>query len=179
MIGFVVTLGLGIWLLTQGDTQSLNIVSWVMWSLMSWVLVGLAFQKRKREPDSPIPFLYIGWAISASLVTVGVLMKGATWEFGAVEMVCIFTVLVAIYFWIRDAGGAGLIACALGMFVAGLPQTGSFWNGPAQDIWWLWTGTAIASGLSILGSGKLRNTFNAPSVSSLIYQALGLFVLFW
>lgn len=171
--GFSVTFIFGIWLLWQPDSQNLNVTSWVLWTLMDSVLVALAIRGGNKRP-----FLFIGWTVAAALVSVSALINGATWKLGFAEWVSIAGVAVAICFWLKNNSGYGLYACAIALFLAGVPQISDFWDVPATGTWWLWVGTAIACTLSILGSAKWANASNVPTLSSLVYQIVVLAVLF-
>lgn len=173
VLGFLVTFSFGVWLLRQSGSQSLNVASWIMWTLMDGVLVALSIRGGNKKP-----FLFIGWTLAALLVTAGMLINGAVWQIGFVEMVSIGAVILSVYFWVTDKSEKGLFACAVAMFVAGLPQIASFWNTPATGTWWLWAGTAFVCALSILGSAKWKSAHNAPTISSFVYQIVVLAVLF-
>ena len=171
--GFSVTLAFGIWLLAQPNSQILNVASWVMWTLLDGVVVALALKGGNKKP-----YLFIGWTAAAILVTTSMLWNGAVWQIGFAEMVSITAVAVATYLWWTNKWGMGLIACAIAMFVAGIPQVVNFWHVPAQSTWWLWAGTAAACVLSIAGSEKMKSLQNAPTYSSVAFQILVLSVLF-
>lgn len=173
VLGFLVTFSFGVWLLWQSGSQSLNATSWVMWTLMDGILVALSIRGGNKKP-----FLFIGWTLAALLITFGILINGAVWQIGFVEMVSIGAVILSVYFWVKDKSEKGLFACAVAMFVAGLPQITSFWHTPATGTWWLWAGTAFVCTLSILGSARWKSAHNAPTISSLLYQAIVLAVLF-
>lgn len=184
IVGFGVTLGFGIWLLAQPNSQSLNVASWVMWTLLDGVIVMLAIraekEKLKKNPSAEFkpPYLFIGWTVAATLVTIGMLWNGAVWQIGFAEIVSMIVVMVATYLWWTNKWGMGLIACAIAMFVAGIPQVVSFWSAPAPSTWWLWAGTVVACALSLAGSEKLKSLSNAPTYSSVAFQVLVLSVLF-
>lgn len=144
-----------------------------MWTLMDGILVVLSIRAGNKKP-----YLFIGWTLAALLVTTGMFINGAIWQFGFVEMISIGVAILSVYFWITDKSEDGLWACAIGMFVAGVPQIFSFWDVPAINTWWLWAGSGSACVLSILGSAKWKSAHNAPTISSLSYQIVVLAVLF-
>ncbi|MDP1707191.1 MAG: hypothetical protein Q8L30_01390 [bacterium] len=145
----------------------------MMWTVMDAVLVALSFRGGNTKP-----YLFIGWTCAAILVTVGMLINGADWKIGFVEMVSIGGAAVAVYFWVTSEPEKGLFACAIAMFVAGIPQIANFWKEPAVGTWWLWAGTAFVCALSILGSTKWKSAHNVPTLSSLVYQIVVLAVLY-
>lgn len=182
--GFGVPFAFGIWLLAQPNSQSLNVASWVMWTLLDIVIVMLAIhaekEKVKKDPSAmfQVPYLFIGWTLAAAIVTFGMLWNGATWQMGFAEMVSMLAVVIATRLWWTNKWCLGLISCAIAMFVAGIPQVMNFWHTPAPSTWWLWAGTGIACVLSIAGSEKMKSLQNAPTYSSAAFQVLVLFILF-
>lgn len=173
ILGFCVTMSFGVWLLNQSDAQGINIASWVMWTLLDGIALALAW-----KASTETPYMLIGWTAAATIVTTGILWKGATWQIGFAEITSAVAVVIATYLWWTNKWGMGLIACSLAMFVAGIPQVMNFWDTPAQATWWLWVGIAISGTLSIVGSENRKGLQNAPAYSSVLYQLLVLLVLF-
>lgn len=173
VVGFLTTFSFGIWLLQQPNSKNMNVTSWVMWALMDGILVMLALKSGNHEP-----YLFIGWTLAATLVVVGILVKGASWEMDFGSWVCVITVGASAYFWATNASGLGLYACAVAMFVAGIPQIKNFLKAPAKETWWLWTGTAVAGVMSVAASEHALSVDNAPTISSALYQLVVLAILF-
>jgi hypothetical protein len=184
IVGFSVTVAFGFWLLLQPNSQSLNVASWAMWTLLDGVVVMLAIRSEKerikKDPTAVFswPYLFIGWTVAAVLVTASMLWNGAVWQIGFAEIVSMIAVAVATYLWWTNKWGMGLIACAIAMFIAGIPQIVNFWQAPAPATWWLWTFTGLACILSLAGSPKLKSLQNVPTCSSTAFQIVVLSVLF-
>lgn len=173
IVGFSVTMSFGIWLLHQTNSQEINFASWAMWTLLDCIALALAWKASTERP-----YMLIGWTAAAVIVTTSILWKGAMWQLGFAEVVSMIAVVLATHLWWTNKWGMGLIACAIAMFVAGIPQVVNFWNAPAPSTWWLWAGTAVSGILSILGSEDKKGLQNAPAYSSIMYQTLVLLVLF-
>ena len=173
VLGFLVPFSFGVWLLQQSDSKSMNVTTWILWTIMDGVLVALSIRAGNKKP-----YLFIGWTLAALLVTTGMILKGASWQIGFVEIVSFIGVIIATYFWVTNKSERGLYASAIAMFIAGVPQIVTFWTSPAIDTWWLWAGTALACTFSILASPRLQNATNAPTMASFSYQIVVLAVLF-
>lgn len=173
VLGFLVTFSFGLWLLVQQSSQSLNVASWTMWTLLDAITLALMIKGGDREP-----YLMVGWTVSAVLITAGMLIKGAVWQFGVTEVISMVAVSFAVILWVKNLWGKGIIICAVAMFVAGVPQLVTFWSAPARDTWWLWVGTGTACLISILSSVKVKSIYNAPLASSLLFQLVALAVLY-
>lgn len=161
-----------VWLLCQPGTQNLNTASWVMWTIMNGIVVFLSIKEGNKRP-----WLFIGWTVTTSITTVGMILKGASFQIGTTEIISILGVITSVYFWIKNKTANALIACAVAMFIAGIPQMVNFWYTPAISTWWLWAGNAIACALSMFGSAKWKSISNVPIVTGFCYHVGILLIL--
>lgn len=172
LIGFAVPTTFGIWLLNAGQAQS--IASWAMWTALDLTTLILAIKAGNKKPWLPL-----GWTIAATFVLIAVIYTGGNWKFGAVEYLSAAGVIIAAYYWIKDKAGMGLWACAIAMFISGLPIAFDYWKNPQQETWWVWVGTVIACTLTISSASKISDIKQTlVPTSALIYNLMLLAILF-
>jgi uncharacterized membrane protein YbaN (DUF454 family) len=146
-----------------------------MWALLDVCAVLMLIKAGNKKP-----YLQVGWMFAACFVTITLLFTNSVWQWGWVETASVFLTCVCAWFWMTEEKEkvAGLFACSIAMFVAGVPQIYSFWNMPQQDTWWLWACTLLACIISFAGAPKfdVRNTL--LTLTSAVYNVVILAVLF-
>lgn len=162
----------GIQFLMAESVKGISSTSFMAWTAMDATCLILAW-KRKENIS-----LFLGWTVSAVFTTGCLIYRGAPGSFGFVEMVALAVVLISIYgMWIGDTKAA-LFACAVGMFVAGVPQLIAYSATGDTSSWYLWVGAAVAGTVTLAVSPKVNAWGNAPTISSIILQVLMLIAMF-
>ncbi|NQV88308.1 MAG: hypothetical protein HQ402_01990 [Parcubacteria group bacterium] len=150
----------------------LNVVSWILWTILDIVLVITAIAAGNKRPWLPI-----GYTFGAAFVTI-ILWSRGLWEFGFAEGISVLGVVAALVVW-RFVGAKGaIITASIAMTIAALPQAYDFWITPNPSTWWLWAFVAIGCFLSIVGarSWTIEDRF-FPVASGLFNLSMTILVL--
>ncbi|MDO8600138.1 MAG: hypothetical protein Q7R73_00775 [bacterium] len=159
------------WRVGSGAVAPTNTASWLMWFLLDITALAIAIAERKPYA------LALSYAIGALSILLVHLFLG-TWAWTSVEIFSAIGVVVSVALWQKLSGDWGIIACVSAMTIAGIPLTVMMWASPAPQTFWLFANTAIACGLTLLGTRPwtIGNSFLAWG--GLVYNgAMALIVL--
>lgn len=151
VIGGIVALAshfVWIWGVWRG-TMHLNIATWLLWSI-----IDIAVLAASLAGGAPAPFLAVGYAVGATLVTAALFFRGA-WKWGNIETVCVGIAFVCLGLWYIAGPIVGLISLTLGKYcIAGIPTLVNAYQHPerAQSFNW-WIGM-FAAATNIFGGGS-------------------------
>lgn len=160
VIGAVAISAFGVQVLLMKSVEGLSFTSFLSWTAMDAMCLYLAWKRNESTA------LFLGWTLSAVFATTCLYYKGAPGSFGAVESVAVTTVMISMFGMLRGSTKVGVIACAVGMFVAGIPQLVSIMSTGDTSTWWLWAVSAVAGLMTLRASEKVL-----PSATLLSSQA--------
>ena len=150
----------------------LNVVSWILWTILDVVLVITAIAAGNKRPWLPL-----GYTFGAALVTI-ILWNRGLWEFGFAEGISILGVVTALVVWCFVSARGAIIIASIAKIIAALPQAYDFWITPNPSTWWLWSFVAVGCFLSIIGarSWTIEDRF-FPVASGLFNLSMVILVL--
>ena len=152
---------------TWKGTMHLNIATWFLWSI-----IDTAVLLSSLAGGAPAPFLAVGLAVGAILVTITLFFKG-TWHWGVLETVCVLITLSCLGLWYIAGPIVALVSLTLGKYcVAGIPTLVSAYRHPEPSqswVWWLGTFGAVTN-IFASGSWMLAQSF-FPTIA-LVFTAI-------
>ena len=143
-----------------------------MWTVLDNLILVSCFKAGNKRPWLPV-----GFALGASLVTIILLTKGV-WHWSNVETISAIGATIAIVCWWKLGPRSAVVASVLAMTIAGIPAMHDAWILPDPSGWWLWGGVALSSILSFYGAKAwtIEERF-LPSVSFIFNIAMTILVL--
>lgn len=129
VIGAVAISAFGIQVLLMKSIEALSFTSFLSWTVMDAMCLYLAWKRKEQTA------LFLGWTLSAVFATACLYYKGAPGSFGTVEIVAATTVAVSMAGMLLGNTKVGIVACALGMFVAGVPQLVAYMSTSDTNTW--------------------------------------------
>lgn len=129
-----------------------NVATWLMILFMDMLGLWMAYAEGNKKP-----YMQLAWVGGASLITIAILKREGSWDWGIVETVSLGLCFLAISLWkILGKRGVllGLTLQSTAVYVSFLPQAMYYWARPEPTTWYLWVGSALGCFLAIYGSQK-------------------------
>lgn len=137
-----------IWGIWKG-TMHLNIATWLLWSI-----IDVAVLISSLAGGAPAPFLSIGFALGAVLVTTALLFKG-TWHWGTLESISAVTTVACLVVWYFAGPIVALVSLTLGKYgIAAMPTVVNACRYPERGQSWNWFVGAFAAATNIFAAGS-------------------------
>ncbi|MDO8576148.1 MAG: hypothetical protein Q7R90_02435 [bacterium] len=158
-----------IWGIWKG-TMRHNIATWLLWSV-----IDVSVLISSVAGGAPAPFLSIGFALGAILVTTALFFKG-TWHWGALESICAVTTLACLVMWYFAGPIVAVVSLTLGKYgIAGMPAIVNAYRHPERGQSWNWFVGALAAATNIFAAGSwtLAQGF-FPSIAFIFSTIIGI-----
>jgi hypothetical protein len=142
-----------------------NTASWLMWVILDAVILGSSITT--GQPYA----LALSYTLGAAAVLL-VHFKLGTWTWTRVETVSAIGTVIATVLWQKLSPEYGVISGVTAMTLAGIPLMCGLWKQPDSQSFWVFTITAIACFLTLLGTWPWTIGGSLLPAAGIIYNVL-------
>jgi len=148
----------------RGKAALTSTASWLMWVVIDLVILGSTIATHKPYA------LALSYTLGASAVLF-VQLKLGKWIWTRVETVSAIGSAISLLLWQILSPECGVIAGIMALNISGFPLLMILWKNPDRQAFWMFTTTAIACLMTLIGTWPWTIGGSLLSVSGILYNA--------